>query len=88
MYGEEAWEYATNQVQKSPFVWFCLVKVWTSHFYGPGWGYLFPVDIQSNDELGLVMMERNECLDLIETFKLYIYVTVVMTILPSQQISL
>lgn len=64
MYGEEAWEYARNQVQKSPFVWFCLVKVWTSHFYGSEWSYLFQVDIQSNDELGLVMMERNACLSL------------------------
>lgn len=41
-------------------------------FMVQSWGYLFPVDIQSNEELGLVMMERNECLGLIETFKWYI----------------
>lgn len=57
MYGEGAGENASSHIQKPPFVSFCLLE--HSHFYSPEWGYLFQADIQSNNELVLVMMERN-----------------------------
>lgn len=45
---------------------------------------LFPEDFQSSDMLGLLIMERKKCLNL----RLYMYIILVLTILPGQQVSL